>query len=364
MRKNKWLVSLADSQALRTIREIRYERDFNAVKYDKEELLELKKNKKYLLRQHYTEKRCQQIKNISKRIDDMLFVPEYIIITIEKKSHYNYIIKNGVFINGYNYKRLLCGASHARNNTVVFVREDFEEEVKKRLRNGCRSDIKITENKYNAYFALSSTATYQINDECHPELTPNVLLIDDCEINMTKTVDWVETVNSFSDDVPIELQNKNKIVTCEKELSFNLFDGGGLIDVSAARRWADKLGLDYIPSVFILRNIFIKGCLFVVDFKKFAKEVAKKETIIDLYGIEQNIFEKDIILTKSMFKLWNAYDSMEQYQECCNLYHNYWGVSRVSPKKDDDYVTTNYQFLQVLDIQEDDVNALCDATLN
>ena len=54
---------------------------------------------------------------------------------------------------------------------------------------------------------------------------------------------------------------------------------------------------------------------------------------------------------------------MEQYQEYCEIYGNYWGVSRVAPKNDDDYVTTNYQFLQVLDMQQQDVEKICDTTL-
>ena len=363
MRKNKWIVSLADSQALRTIRKIRYSRNPDITRYDSVVLEELKRNKKRISRQKYSQESYEALKNINQLIDEMLFMPEYVIITIDKKKHYSHMIKNGLFINGYNYVRLLCGAGHARNNTVVFIRQDFESEVKTHLRNGCK-DVKITENKYNAYFALSSTATYRIDDENDKSITPRALLVDDCEITMTKLVDWVEESTEYNDELPVNLQKKYKINTQEKELVFNLFDGGGLIDISAARKWAAKLELDYIPSVFILRNIFVKGCLFVVDFKKFAKEVANKFIVTDLYGNDQNILDKDIILTKSMFKLWNAYDSMEQYQECCDLYGNYWGVSRVAPKQDDDYVTTNYQFLQVLDMDQEDVERICDTTLN
>lgn len=363
MRKNKWLVSLADSQALRTIRKIRYSRNQDITKYNQNDLDELKRAKKRLSKQKYTDESYDTLKNINYLIDEMLFMPEYVIVTIDKRKHYSNMIKNGLIINDYNYVRFLCGAGHARNNTVVFIREDFEKEVKEHLRNGCK-DVKITENKYNAYFALSSTATYRIDDENDRDMVPNVLLVDDCEIKMTKKVDWVEEVTEFDPDIPVHLQNKHKIITQDKELDFNLFDGGGLIDISAARKWAAKLELDYVPSVFILRNIFVKGCLFVVDFKKFAKEVANKHIVTDLYGIEQDVLQKDIILTKSMFKLWNAYDSMEQYQQCCEKYGNYWGISRVSPKNDDDYVTTNYQFLQVLDMNEDDVEQICETTLN
>lgn len=362
-RRNKWLVSLADSQALRTIRRIRYSRNSNIIQFDPIRLDENKKRKKRLLKEKYTEENIKEIKKISNEIDEMLFVPEYVLVVIEKNSQYIKIIREGLFINGHKYVRLLCGAGMARNNTVALIREDFEEELKINLENGWNNQIKITDNKFNAYFALSSTATWQIDDKTHPELIPNVLLIDDCEMKMTKKVDWVENCEYEDiDDELRKLKNKSKISTQNKELNFNFFDGSGAIDISAAKKWAEILELDYIPSVFILRNIYIKGCLFVVDFKKFAKEVAKKDKIKDLYGIEQTIQDKDIILTKSMFKLWNAYESMEQYQNFCNKYDNHWGVSRVSPKNDDDYVTTNYQFLQALNMNQSDVEEICEIT--
>ena len=248
---------------------------------------ENKKRKKRLLKEKYTEENIKEIKKISNEIDEMLFVPEYVLVVIEKNSQYIKIIREGLFINGHKYVRLLCGAGMARNNTVALIREDFEEELKINLENGWNNQIKITDNKFNAYFALSSTATWQIDDKSHPELIPNVLLIDDCEMKMTKKVDWVENCEYEDiDDELRKLKNKSKISTQNKELNFNFFDGSGAIDISAAKKWAEILELDYIPSVFILRNIYIKGCLFVVDFKKFAKEVAKKDKIKDLYGIE------------------------------------------------------------------------------
>ena len=361
MRKNNWVVALADSQALRTIRKIRYERNPSAIQFNPIRLNELKMRKQSLTRRKFSPENQASIKYLNSQIDQMLYVPEYILIVIEKKSHYSHIIKHGLTINGYHYTRLLCGAGMARVNTVAFIREDFEQEVKQHLQNDWNPKTKITANKFNAYFALSSTATYQINDD--PSLTPKVLVVDDCEIEMTKPVDWVAPVTSFDPDLPINLQNHEHVTTTQKTLPCNLFDGGGLIDISAARKWAKKLQLDYVPSVFILRNIYIKGCLFTVDFHKFADEVAHSDSVLDLYGVYQSVKDKDIILTKSMFKLWNAYTSIEQYQECCDKYNNYWGVSRVSPREDDDWVTTNYQFLQVLNLSSSDVEDLCQPTL-
>ena len=368
-REKQEIVSLADSQALRTIRHIRYERQrelgIKPLEYSKESLEYLISSKKRLLKQEpeNTKERIyigEQIRNISKKINDVLYIPEYVLVKIESPAHYRAMIKKGLFITQidpitkeqkrFKYVRLLCGAGMARNNTVAFIREDYEEELKQYLRNDM-TDVKITENKFNAYFALSSTATHTLS-------TPKVCLIPDCEVKMTKKVDWVQDTQTTD-----PLKNKERIVTLDKELDFNFFDGGGLVDISKARQWAEELELDYVPSVFIIRNIFIKGCLFTVDFHKFAREIAKNEIVKDLYGNEQNILECDVILTKSQFKLWNAYESMEDYQAKCDKNLNYWGISRVSPKQDDNFFTTNYQFLQVLDLEEDDIKELCEPTI-
>ena len=93
MRKNKWLVSLADSQALRTIRKIRYTRDPNITRYDSFALEELKRNKKQISRQKYSNESYNALLNINKMIDEMLFMPEYVIVTIDKKKHYSNMIK-------------------------------------------------------------------------------------------------------------------------------------------------------------------------------------------------------------------------------------------------------------------------------
>lgn len=368
-REKQEIVQLADSQVLRTIRHIRYQRQkelgIESNEYTKEKLSGLIGEKKELLKtepQNVKERIHigEQIRNINKKINELLYIPEYILIKVESPEHYKLIIKKGFFITQidpitgeqkrYKYVRLLCGAGMARNNTVAFIREDFEEELKRYLKNDMKP-VKITENKYNAYFALSSTATHTLS-------TPKVCLIPDCEIDMVKRVDWVQDTQTTD-----PLKNKQRIVTLDKELPFNFFDGGGLIDISKARQWANELELDYVPSVFIVRNIFVKGCLFTVDFRKFSREIAKRDEVKDLYGNVQKISECDVILTKSMFKLWNAYDSMEDYQAKCDKNLNYWGISRVSPKNDDNFFYTNYQFVQVLDLDEDSIKELCEPTI-
>lgn len=353
IRSNGELIALGDNQALRTIREIRYERNPNYLRYDPDRLTTLYERRKELKRQKFTDEVKRSISIVNAQIDQMLFVPEYASVVIDEIRHYKKIIEDGLYINNFKYVRLMCSAGQARVNTVILVREDFEQELKKRLKCGAK-DVKITKNKYNAYFALSSSSTYLI-----PK--PKVLLVNDCEIEMDKRVDWVSKI-------PLEeksrFSNNEKVSEEVKRLEFNLFDGCGAVSVEFARKIATNLELDYLPSAFCIRCAYIKGMVFVMDFKEYAKEIGKTHQK-DLYGNEQCIEDVDMILTKSQFKLSNAYSSMDEYDRLCEENGILWGVTRVTPKKDDLYFRSNYQFCQAIDIRKDeDIAELCQPTID
>lgn len=351
IRQNGELIALADNQALRTIRNIRYERNPNIMRYDPAILSDLYAQKKNLKKQ-FNDYAKRQISIINGKIDEMLFIPEYVSVVIDDISHYRKIIRDGLYINGFKYVRLMCSAGQARVNTVILIREDFDTELKKRLRCGAKS-VKITKNKYNAYFALSSSATYTIPH-------PNVYLIDDCEIEMEKKVDWISKIPKEEKDA---IANNERVSEEIKTLPFNLFDGCGAVSVEFAKRVADELELDYIPSAFCVRCAYVKGMVFVVDFKQYAAEYGITE-MKDLYGNLVDITKTDIILTKSQFKLWNAYDSIQEYDRLCEENGFLWGVTKVTPKTDDNCFRSNYQFCQAIDLtNDDDVAELCDPTV-
>ena len=232
IRNNGELIALGDNQALRSIRSIRYERNPDIIRYDPEALNLLYEQKKELKKLPFTDSVKKQISIINTNIDKMLFIPEYISVVIDDVAHYKKIIKNGLYINNQKYVRLMCSAGQARVNTVILVREDYEEELKKRLRCGAKS-VKITKNKYNAYFALSSSSTYLI-----PK--PNVLLINDCEIEMEKRVDWISKIPPTEKH---KLSNNERVDERTISLMFNLFDGCGAVSVEFAKRVADALEL-------------------------------------------------------------------------------------------------------------------------
>lgn len=338
-RKNGELIALGDNQVLRAIRKIKDKNvDFDFIDA-------LFKERRRITHRRDSLKNKQRICQIDKDIDNLLFIPEYVSVLVEKHSDYKHIIKCGLKINGKNYVRLLCGAGNARHNTVFFVQEDIYEKLDKILCNGHKK-LKITENKYNAYYALSNSATYSVSE-------PRVCVVPDKEIQMTKRVDWV--TENEPDDI-IEEQNR--------ELTFNLWDGMGICSPELAQKWSQDLELDYVPCSFSIRNYFVKGMVCVFDFHKFSREVAHKHIIKDLYGNEVDTDNIDMIITESQFKLWKGYESWQDYLDCCKENDGRWGVAKFSPKEDKTAVFTNYQFLQVLNLDtQEKIEEICKPTV-
>lgn len=338
-RKNGELISVGESQMLKSLRKITNK------PLDKSKIDLLFLEKKNLKKKHSTEENLKRLIEIQKEIDDILFIPEIISIVVKNIKHYEYIIKNGLFINNRNFVRLMCSAGHARRNSVLMIDKNYEEQLKTILNNG-RADIEIAPAKFNAYFALSSSTSLEVD-------FPYFCVIPDCKVKRTELVDYVVEQEDGDDEIS----------TCEKELEFNLFDGQGLISPRQAKVWADNLGLDYIPSAFIIRANFVKGLLVVADFLEFAEDVGE-HMINDIYGNSVNIRDMDVILTESQFKMWSAYISTQEYIAKCRQNELGWWVSRYSPKEEGRHTTLNYQFLQVLDLNKEEIDSLCSKTVN
>lgn len=347
---NGELIAVADNEVLRAIRRIT---DHTYNKNGRQRLFDLITERKNLTSLKDKIDYREQVKKINEEIRNLLYIPDYICLTFPNgitKKLYNKLNQNGFKINGIKYKWLLCGAGHQRTNRAFYCNEKIFEKLWEILNCGAKS-VDILPAKFNAYFALSSSASNYVSE-------PRVCVVPDMEHLMTKTVDWV--------DVTFDENNKEHyaIKRVDKELNFNSFDGMGIISPEQANKWARELQLDYIPSCWCIRSTFIKGMVCVMDFKKYAREIAKNSIVKDLWGNEVDTENVDLIITKSQFKLWNAYDSWEDYRTKHNFYKLSWGVAKVTPKKDVDHILVNYQYLQVLDIDDKDIEELCEETKN
>jgi hypothetical protein len=339
-RKIGELVSIGDSQMLRSLRWIKGQ-DTN-----EEEITQLLLEKKRIKNRKYSLDNSSRLIEIDNRLDECLFVPEIISIFVENIKDYKKIGQDGFFVNRVKFVRLMCGAGQARRNNSLWVAEPIEKKLKEILNND-RKDIEIIPAKFSAYFSLSSSASLEVT-------TPYFCVVPDCEIVRREKVDFIREIDN-SDDIVEE---------CERDITFSLWDGMGLISPKFAQQWAfGDLGLDYIPSTFLIRANFIKGLLAVINFHEFSENIGI-HYITDIWGNKVNIRDQDVILTQSQFKLFNAFDSIDDYVAKSKKNHLGWGITRVSPKFEDNHCFTNYQFDQVLNLDNVQIESFCSETVN
>ena len=337
-RKNGEMISIGKSQMLKSLQDIK------GINYTRDEIEDLFTQKRKIKNKISTSDTIVELRELEKRIDGILFVPEIISIVVDDARHYEEIIDKGLFINNRRFVRLMCSAGQMRRNSVLLIDFEYEKPLKKILNND-RKDILINPSKFNAYFALSSSTSLKVT---RPEFT----VVPDLEVVRTEHVEFIEE-GEKGDDI---------ITEKDMEISFNLFDGQGIISPRHAKKWAKDLGLDYIPSAFIVRSNFIKGLVVVIDFVKFSDQIGK-HFIQDIYGNSINIRNMDVILTESQFKLSEAFDSIDEYNRKSKKNGLEWWVSRYSPEQENHYTFTNYQFLQVLDLDSKKIPNLCQKTV-
>jgi len=338
-RRNGELISIGDSQVLKSLRAVKKQ------DYDQQVVNSLVDEKRRIKNKSSSSGNSYRLREINIELDRFLFIPEIISVVVKNIKSYNEIIKRGLFVNNKKYVRLLCGAGMARRNTVWLIDSEYDKPLKKLLNNN-RNDIEINPSKFNAYFALSASTSLEVSK-------PYFCVVPDLEIERNEHVEFV-----------IEQENGDDIIEeCDKDLVFNIFDGQGVISPRKAQEWADELELDYIPSAFIIRSNFVKGLVAVIDFVEFSDMIGK-HIIKDIYGKDTNIRDMDIILTKSQFKLADAFDSQVQYNANCKENDLGWWVSRYAPKHEKKHAYMNYQFLQALNLDKDRIEGICQKTVD
>ena len=340
---NGEIIAIADNQILRTIRDIK------KIRFDKQTVEELYAERNRLKRLPESKNNIIKIRKIQNQINHLLFFPEYVTIKIDKLSHYDYIFRNGLKINGEKYWRLSCSAGQARSSTVLLCCESIIDEVKERLNNNRDLTKPIAPSKFNAYFGLYSSATKVVTE-------PNFVVVPDYNNTIKFRVNYVEETDYDKDDIIIQIVIEQKI--CRT-------DGMGIISPRLAKVWANDLGLNYVPSQFIVRQSFLKGLVTVFDFHKFCEEKNSGNFIIDtIYGEKADLREIDLILSESQFKLWDSYSSLEEYIKSYRANNIKWAVAQYSLEQYDDYVFLNYQFIQSLDLKKEEVVKLCETFKN
>ena len=337
------IVSLADSQMLKSTR------DITGQKIDRIQLEEWYSERDKIKKRKNTKENRARLKELQQNIYDMMYIPEYITVVMESIKDYEWMYKKGFVFNGKTYKRFSCSASQARVSTIVFVDEKIKPELKRRLDNGRDLQHPLAPSKYNAYFGLYSSATKQVTK-------PRFCIVPDYEETQKVDVEFVI-------EQPIDFDDVIEPRTIDME--FNRFDGSGLISPQMAIQWGKDLGEDYTPCQFCIRCAFTKGMVNEFDFLQWCEEVnGGNYEITDVYGNKRDLREIDVILTAGMAKLWDSWESQENFEENCKNNGIFWGVTKYAPKEDKRVLTTNYQFLQTLNLNDNMIADLCKDTVD
>lgn len=339
------LVSIGDNLVLSKIREYYGDnRDHvdlcNEVQDIRKKMKDIKKNSKDINSSY-------EIHNLQSKLDKMLFVDDIVNIKVISKKEYSQIARKGFDLNGKHYVRFMVGSGQMRRNTISFINEKLYNYMKEHLMCGLDDKIRtINLAKLSAYYALSFSSVLWVRE-------PRVCVIKDFDtLAPNQKVNWI-----YKED------NDKKVKQIIKDIKMNSADGQGLISPEMADNWAKDMHLNYTPSSFVIRTAFVKGNLVPFDFKQYAKENGI-EKIKDRYGVEYNINEIDVLLSESQFKMVKYYSSWEGYLSYHKKYNLKWGVARYNKENDDEYVLTNYQYLQVLDLNDDDIKGLTKYTID
>lgn len=341
-RRNDEVISLADSQILRWIDELNDIKDADA------QAREIKRQIKQLRKEDNNSQNKRTIKRLYEELDKLQFKPDYMCLIIDRDKDYHRACR-GFSINGINYRRLLGTNGGIKNSTIVFVSERLCEELKRRIENDRNPDKELVTAKLEAYKALTCSASIPVS------FPKGMLVIDDAE------TEFLSDIISLTDEVQGE-----PVIEFQKDypIRANVSDGYGIMLPSLALRWSEDLGLDYMVSGCNTRFAWEKGMVFTFDFIDFADKVAKKYIVKDAWGNDFDIRNAELILTTSMVKLWDSYDSCKDYFEKSVSNGYTFGIAKTCPKELEDERTTNYQFLQSFPFDDNDIEELIAPTMN
>lgn len=341
-RLNGELISISNSEMVRTIFRLTNHEFFQ---YKLDDLLY---ERIKLKRKPNNKDNRKSISALSKEIDELLFIPEVVSVVFNDRRHFTKILeRNGFLLNGRRFIPFLASAGMVRRDIGLFIDADLQPKIDLIFNNNRNRDVEIAPAKFLAYYSLYSSSTIPIS-------FPKIAVVPDLIIKTLRKVDYSTYQGVNIDPVVTER---------EIELECNAFDGEGLCSPQFAKTIQKDLELNYLPSVIGIRAPFIKGMLCVFDFHILAKE-NNITTLTDIYGNSVLIKDVDCIVTESQFKISNAYASTQEYIKACEENHLGFGVTKVNPKKEKDHAKTSYQFLQVLNLDDNQIERLCKPTID
>lgn len=346
------VVSLNDSQCLRFIDEITQAENVN------DKINSIKRKIKRIKKEPKSRSNKQLINSYYDTLYGLQFQYNYVCVIMNSKADYDrvnqgFTINFGV-VNGQErvikYRRFLGTNGGIKNSTIVYVNADIYDELKSRLDNGRNMNKELVPAKLEAYQALICSGSISL-----PK--PNgIIVVKDCITHFKEDVILIDDSNDGEPKLTYEK---------DYEIEHNDSDGYGLMLLSYARKVSEFLeGKSEVISGFNCRYSWTKGMIYTFDFVEFAEKVAGTYEITDVWGDKRDVHNAEVILTESQLKLWDSYKSWEDYFENCERNHYEFSATKTTPEKLESVRDTNYQYLQSYDFTDDELQELCQPTID
>ena len=338
------IVSLNDSQVLRFIDEI------NGVSNINNSVREIQKKIKYEKKKPRSRETKVLIRELYHQLYELQFQKDYVCIIMDSDSDYDKANK-GFSINGIQYRRFLGTNGGIKKSTIVYVNAEIYPELKRRLDNGRNMNVPLVPAKLEAYQALICSGSTPLPQP------KGFIVVNDC---ITHFKDDVILINDETDGEPDLTYVK------DYEVEHNDSDGYGLMLPSYSRRVNEYLTGDGERTISGMntRYAWEKGMVYTFDFIEFAEKVAGTYEVTDAWGDKRDVRDAEVILTVSMLKLWDSYDSWEDYYRNCQENGYQFSTPKVTPEKLENVRNTNYQFLQSYHFDDDELLELCRPTID
>ncbi len=327
---------------------LRWLDELNGIEDAEMKAREIKAEIRMLRKEPNSVKSRKRIKALYEQLDAIQFKPDYLCVIIDREKDYRRAC-NGFSINGIGYQRLLGTNGGVKNETIVFISNRHADEIKCRIDNGRNLEQELVPAKLEAYKALTCSASIPVS------MPRGILVVDDCKTEFLSDIIYL---NDENDGEPTMEERKQVPVQLDES------DGYGLMLPSLSKRWSEELGLDYMVSGVNTRFSWEKGMVFTFDFIDFAEKVAGSYIVKDAWGNDVDVRDVELMLTTSMLKLWNSYQSCDDYVQNCLSNGYTFGVAKACPKELEEERTLNYQFIQSYDFSDDDIEQLIKPTMD
>lgn len=311
---------------------------------------------KYTRKLGNTKENKKNIKELYSLLHKCQFEKNIVSIQFDKKKHFDNCCSKRddgspkLIINGQHFVRLYGTPGGLKMSTVLFINQKIYDQIYSKVNNGRNDELLYTPAKLEAYMALTSSTSNAVP-------TPRMIVVKGTNVKIHSDV--IE-IGEDKDNIMRPYNNPIN----NKEIEIEIDDGCGLMSPQYSRIINNTINEENeTVSGVCARYAFFKGMLFTFDFNEFARDVAHKYTIIDAWGHERDVRDADVIATTSQLKLWNAYDSYEDYFENCEKNQYEFRLTKISEQLDE-VRSLNYQFTQSYYLSNQDIEELIAPTVN